>query len=73
MTFGAAALGAVLALAQPPGGGPPPSVPVELRGIAIGARIPALRAKDQFGQTREFGSLAGSKGLVLLFVRSADW
>jgi hypothetical protein len=51
----------------------PPLVPVQQRGIAIGEKIPAFEAVDQFGRTQTFESLVGSKGLVLLFVRSADW
>jgi hypothetical protein len=51
----------------------PPAVPVEQRGIAVGEKIPAFEAVDQFGRTQTFESLVGPKGLVLLFVRSADW
>jgi hypothetical protein len=53
--------------------GQPPPIPVEQRGLAIGASIPALSANDQNGRPRSLESLAGPKGLVLLFVRSADW
>ena len=42
-------------------------------GPAVGARIPALEAVDQEGKPRTFDNLRGPKGLVLLFVRSADW
>jgi hypothetical protein len=42
-------------------------------GPAIGARIPSFEAADQNGRTRNFENLRGSNGLVLLFVRSADW
>jgi hypothetical protein len=48
-------------------------VPVDRRGPARGTKIPAFRASDQHGAARDFGSLTGPKGLVLLFVRSADW
>jgi len=40
-------------------------------GPEVGEKIPALRAKDQSGKTLE--TLRGPKGLVLVFVRSADW
>jgi cytochrome oxidase Cu insertion factor (SCO1/SenC/PrrC family) len=42
-------------------------------GPAVGARIPAFEAVDQHGKARTFDSLKGPHGLVLLFVRSADW
>jgi len=38
-----------------------------------GSRAPAFHAQDQFSQKRDLRSLCGSNGLVLLFVRSADW
>ena len=42
-------------------------------GPDIGARIPAFEAPDQNGKVQAFASLKGPKGLVLMFVRSADW
>lgn len=42
-------------------------------GPPVGARIPAFEVADQFGQKRTFEALRGPKGLVLLFIRSADW
>jgi hypothetical protein len=51
----------------------PPEVPVEQRGLSIGVEIPAFQAPDQWNRPRDFASLAGPRGLVLLFVRSADW
>jgi peroxiredoxin len=42
-------------------------------GPEIGARIPNFEAPDQNGRTQTFASLRGPKGLVLMFVRSADW
>lgn len=42
-------------------------------GVLVGARIPEFRATDQNGQERDFESLKGPKGLLLLFHRSADW
>jgi hypothetical protein len=42
-------------------------------GPAVGKKIPAFEAKDQNGKTQTLKSLSGPKGLVLLFVRSADW
>ena len=42
-------------------------------GPAVGSRIPAFEAVDQDGKPRTFDTLRGPNGLVLLFVRSADW
>ena len=42
-------------------------------GPEIGAKIPDFRAQDQTGAERDFASLAGPNGLLLLFYRSADW
>ena len=38
-----------------------------------GTKIPAFELPDQHGRTRTFENLRGRKGLVLAFVRSADW
>jgi len=42
-------------------------------GPAVGARIPDFSALDQDGRTQTFASLRGPHGLLLMFVRSADW
>ena len=42
-------------------------------GPAIGTRIPEFSAPDQDGRIQTFASLRGPKGLLLMFVRSADW
>jgi hypothetical protein len=55
---------ATLALAQAP------SIPT---GPAVGSRIPAFQATDQHGKTQTLDTLRGPSGLVLEFVRSADW
>lgn len=53
---------------------PLPELDRNLRtGPDVGASIPAFSAEDQRGVHRDFASLRGPKGLVLLFVRSADW
>jgi hypothetical protein len=70
---------ATLALTQgsgapaPLGPGSPPPVPFEQRGLSIGQTIPPLDLVDQSGRRRNVKDLAGPNGLVLLFVRSADW
>jgi len=50
----------------------PALAPPEL-GPSLGQPLPALAAPDQDGRTRDFASLAGPKGLLLVFFRSADW
>lgn len=42
-------------------------------GPEVGESVPAFEAVDQSGNTRDFGSLTGEQGLLLLFFRSADW
>jgi peroxiredoxin len=42
-------------------------------GPEIGTRIPDFTAADQNGHRQTFASLRGPKGLVLMFIRSADW
>ena len=39
-------------------------------GAALGAEV---RARDQSGAVRDFRSLRGKRGLLLLFSRSFDW
>jgi cytochrome oxidase Cu insertion factor (SCO1/SenC/PrrC family) len=42
-------------------------------GLPVGAAAPAFKLRDQNGRERDFASLTGPKGLVLVFFRSADW
>ena len=42
-------------------------------GPEVGAQLPAFELQDQNGEARDFSSLAGPNGLLLLFHRSADW
>ena len=62
-----------LAMAQslPPSGSP--GVDPSTLGPAVGQPIPRFEAPDQDGRQRDFVSLAGPDGLVLVFFRSADW
>jgi hypothetical protein len=65
----------VLAMAQstPPGPNTSPAVDPATLGLSIGLAIPPFQALDQQGHPRDFSSLAGPNGLVLVFFRSADW
>lgn len=47
--------------------------PVKEVGIAVGAPAPAISGTTQTGQPAAFADLKGEKGLVIAFVRSADW
>ncbi len=50
------------------------AVDQRLDGPAVGANVGALvSARDQTGAARDFRSLRGKKGLILLFSRSFDW
>lgn len=42
-------------------------------GPAVGARVPDFTLTDQDGKARSLSSLLGKRGLMLYFVRSADW
>jgi peroxiredoxin Q/BCP len=42
-------------------------------GIGAGAMAPAISGITQAGAAADFAGLKGEKGLVLAFVRSADW
>jgi hypothetical protein len=42
-------------------------------GIPVGASAPELGLSDQDGRVRHLDDLRGHEGLLLVFVRSADW
>jgi hypothetical protein len=42
-------------------------------GPQIGDVVPALRVTDHRGSVQTLASLAGPKGTMLVFFRSADW
>ncbi len=42
-------------------------------GPAVGAAAPSFSLPDQQGRTRTLSSVAGPKGTMLVFFRSADW
>ena len=46
--------------------------PMDL-GPKVGQALPSFEATDQAGRARNFASLKGPNGLVLVFFRSADW
>ncbi len=42
-------------------------------GPEVGTKIPAFELTDQNGKRQTLATLSGPKGLVLAFIRSADW
>lgn len=42
-------------------------------GPQVGDRVPALSLTDHGGRAQTVASLAGPKGTMLVFFRSADW
>ena len=50
-----------------------PSTAAGKTGPDVGEKIPTFEVRDIDGNVRDFENLKGPNGLVLLFVRSADW
>lgn len=51
-----------------------PALSLAKGSVDVGDTLPHdLSAKDQTGKMRSFDDLKGSKGMTLVFVRSADW
>lgn len=42
-------------------------------GLKLGQTLPPFTLTDQNGKAQTLQSLAGEKGLMLVFYRSADW
>jgi len=51
----------------------PGRIDVSKLGPQVGDRVPDFSLKDQTGKIRTLQSIMGSKGAMLVFVRSADW
>ena len=69
---GLALISAPAASAQTPGAAPAAGSTIDI-GPAVGAHIPPFAAVDRTGAPRDFKSLQGKKGVVLVFFRSAKW
>ena len=52
---------------------PAPAAPPITTGPAVGAAVPAFEAHDQNGRLQSLKTIAGPKGAMLVFFRSADW
>jgi len=48
-------------------------IDVSRLGPQIGDRVPDFRLPDQTGRPRSLSSIVGPKGVMLVFIRSADW
>jgi hypothetical protein len=48
-------------------------VDVSKRGPQVGERVPDFSLTDQNGRVRTLQSLMDERGLMLVFLRSADW
>ena len=57
-------------LAQEPGR---ERVDLSKLGPQVGERVPDFSLIDQSGRTRNLRSILGSRGAMLVFIRSADW
>jgi len=51
----------------------PGRIDVSKLGPQVGSRVPGFSLKDQSGKTRTLQSIMGTKGAMLVFIRSADW
>ena len=60
------------ALLQGPSG-TPSRIDVSKLGPQVGERVPDFSLKDQNGKVWTLQSIMGSKGAMLVFIRSADW
>ena len=48
--------------------------PIQIRtGPDVGSAVPKFEAQDQNGRVQTLESIAGPKGALLVFYRSADW
>jgi AhpC/TSA family len=50
-----------------------PAINLDTIGPKIGDTVPDFELRDQHGASRTLSSLAGPKGTMLVFYRSADW
>jgi hypothetical protein len=48
-------------------------IDVSKLGPQVGERVPDFVLVDQTGGTRNLQSIMGSRGAMLVFIRSADW
>jgi hypothetical protein len=73
LTFGAMLLVLGVAACLPALEARQPAVDTSRVGPAVGSTVPPFSGSDQFGRPQTLESAMGSKGLMLVFFRSADW
>ena len=72
--FALAAFGFAQQAADRPRVRPLPAASKDLKtGPEPGAKVPGFTLPDQQGRARTLASITGRNGLLLYFVRSADW
>jgi len=63
----------LMAAASVSGQPAPPSIDVTTFGPQVGERVADFRLQDQDGKVWTRDALMGPNGLMLVFLRSADW
>ena len=65
----------VLASGTLPGAQAPAPAPIDTSKIGpqVGESVPPIDGVDQFGRRQSLSSIAGPRGTMLVFFRSADW
>lgn len=59
--------------AQQPASSETSKIDVSKLGPQVGERVPDFSLRDQSGRAQTLQSIMGPKGVMLVFVRSADW
>ena len=75
MRAAAATIAAVLAAGPAPhaGAARQDRIPVTALGPQVGERTPRFRLPDQHVRPTTLSQVAGPRGTMLVFIRSADW
>jgi len=73
LLFACSAALALGLLSAPLGAQTRQKIDVSRLGPQVGEKVPDFSLKDQNGNTRTLQSIMGSKGAMIIFVRSADW
>jgi cytochrome oxidase Cu insertion factor (SCO1/SenC/PrrC family) len=70
-----AAVGIIAAVLSVAGLGAQPRAAIDVArlGPQVGERVPDFALRDQSGAARTLQSVMGARGLMLVFIRSADW
>ncbi len=67
------AIGGLVLLGTAMGQTPREKIDVSKLGPQVGQQVPDFNLSDQTGRLRNLDSLVGPKGMMLVFLRSADW